>query len=79
MAQSEQITDLDALQAQIDLSMSITEQLVSSWISASPKASIISSNVPRTGSSSNVAGPSNLRAHEKLEKELEEYLRRPPR
>ena len=76
MAQGEQPVDLDALQAQIDLSMSLTEELVSSWISASPKISK-GSNV--NGFGSNAPGPFRLRAHEKLEKELQEYMKRPPR
>lgn len=54
--------DLDALQAQINLSMSLTEDLVSSWIRP------IAKNLTKPGQSSKTT-----------EKELQEYLRRPPR
>lgn len=63
MAQSEAIhVDLEALQAQINLSMSLTEELVSSWVRPANK-------------NSSQPGPSSGNP----EKELQEYLRRPPR
>lgn len=63
MAQNEIVQlDFDALQAQIDLSMSTTDQLVSSWIQPSVTKST------KVGSS-----------HKTTEKEIQEYLRRPPR
>lgn len=51
--------DTETLQSQIDLSMSLVHNLVSSWMKPSQKASIVSSNT--------------------AQKELEEYMRRPPR
>jgi len=50
--------DLESLQAQIDLSMSFAQDLVSTWVST--KSSSTSRN-------------------QKLERELQEYIRRPPR
>lgn len=63
MAQHEENTvDLDALQAQIDLSMAFTEELVASWIR------------PGFGASSKATQNSDA-----IDKELQDYLRRPPR
>ncbi|KAH8118715.1 hypothetical protein DFH11DRAFT_1568837 [Phellopilus nigrolimitatus] len=53
--------DLEALQAQIDLSMALADELVASWVKPAFK----------TGASKRTARDT--------EKELEEYLRRPPR
>ena len=52
--------DLETLQAQIDMSMAFTHDLVSGWMKAS-KAKL----------------PSSSRAND--DRELEEYMRRPPR
>ncbi|KAG7449009.1 uncharacterized protein BT62DRAFT_1002553 [Guyanagaster necrorhizus] len=59
MADNDEI-DLETLQARIDLSMSFTHDLVSSWVKPSP-------NTNRSSSS------------KKIEKILQEELRRPPR
>lgn len=48
--------DPEALQAQIDLSMSFAQNLVCSWI-----------------------GPQQLPRRKDLEKEINEYIKRPPR
>ena len=51
--------DTEALQAQIDLSMSFAQDLVTSWIKPSHKLV--------------------LNSHKDTERELQEYMRRPPR
>jgi hypothetical protein len=51
--------DTDAIQAQIDLSLSFAQDLVSSWVKPSVKLALSKRN--------------------DTEKELEEYMRRPPR
>lgn len=79
MAQDNELFDLDALQAQIDLSMSLTEQLVSSWMTTSSKVSNESTSQPNHGARAGSGGVSKQQAYDKVERDLEEYLRRPPR
>lgn len=55
--------DLETLQAQIDMSLAFTQELVASWIK------------PIAGSSSHAQSKGSADA----EKELEQLLRRPPR
>ena len=65
----EQPVDLDALQAQINMAMAETEELVSSWIQSSPGSKQSGGTVKRP----------KKKSFEEMEKELKEYLRRPPR
>lgn len=60
-AADEDDIDAESLQAQIDMSMAFTQNLVSSWMSSSQ------GKLPASSSTGNE------------EKELEEYMRRPPR
>jgi len=60
MALDTDVDDMEAIQAQIDLAMSYTQELVSSWLKPSTKSSASTS-------------------HKDPEKELQEYMRRPPR
>ena len=58
--------DVDAIQAQIDLAMSMTEELVASWVKPSAP-----------GSKPSLA--QHKQSFEETERELQMYMNRPPR
>ena len=59
--------DIDAIQAQIDLAMSMNEELVSTWVKPSAAS----------GSKSGLA--QKKKTFEETERELQTYMKRPPR